>query len=63
VISSASEVGGILLEHDHLDNLVTALSDNPQAIRFTRRPISRNTLSNKEMGLGAVNDRHHGAIP
>jgi len=37
-----------------LDSLVNALTDHPQAIRLRRRPISRKTLSNKEVIFGAM---------
>jgi len=35
-----------------LEILVTAVSDHPQAILLRRRPISRNTLSSKEVVFG-----------
>ena len=37
-----------------LEILVTALSDHPQAILFSRRPISLNNRSSKEVVFGAI---------
>jgi len=34
--------------------LVTALSDQPQAILLRRRPISLNNLSSKDVVFGAI---------
>jgi len=36
------------------DNFVTVASDQPQAMRFTRRPISRKIRSNSEVVFGAI---------
>jgi len=37
-----------------LEMFVTALSDHPQAIFFSRRPISLNSRSSREVVFGAI---------
>ena len=45
---------GVLFDHNHLDKLVTALSDQPHAIFLRRRPTSLKTRSNRDVVFGAM---------